>query len=175
MSSILAIDLDYFNLIENPVQKFAQLLAWADSPISFVVQKHHESLRLWRNYVKKGGLNKPQHILHVDEHHDMMDEKSTPNIANFIYHAMCTWPEVRVHWLVKEPIDSPAMWMSDDTWKILSKRFSWGASLPYKWPKPQLISVCTSPEFVSVKRRHDLMAIVEKSMRIKARGSHLNY
>ena len=36
-----------------------------------------------------------------DEHHDMMDEKKTPNIANLLCHAMQIWPEVRVHWLVE--------------------------------------------------------------------------
>ena len=145
MSSILDIDLDYFNLIDNPVQRLVELLAWADCPVSFVVENHHESLRWWKNYVKKGSLREPEYILHVDEHHDMMDEKRTPNIASFMYHAMWTWPEVRVHWLVEEPIDSPAMWLSEDTWQILSRRFTWGSDFPRKWPKPQLVSVCTSP------------------------------
>ena len=167
MSSILDIDLDYFNLIDNPVQRFAQLLAWADCPLLFVVENHHEALRLWRNYVKKGILREPKYILHVDEHHDMMDEKTTPNIANLIYHAMQTWSEVRVHWLVEEAIDSPAMWLSDDTWMILSRRFTWGSHRPRKWPKPQMVSVCTSPEFVLDNRRKDLLTIVEKSISAK--------
>ena len=164
MSSILDIDLDYFNLTENPVQRLAQLLAWADCPVSFVIENHHESLRRWKNYIKRGRLHAPRYILHVDEHHDMMDEKTTPNIANFVYHAMWTWPEVRVHWFVEEAIDSPAVWLSDDTWEILSRRFSWGSHIPHKWPRPQVVSVCTSSEFVSVKRRTELMAIIEKWM-----------
>ena len=72
MSSILDIDLDCFNLIDNPVQRFAQLLTWADCPVLFVVENHHEALRLWRDYAKKGILREPEYILHVDEHHDMI-------------------------------------------------------------------------------------------------------
>ena len=162
MSSILDIDLDYFNLTENPVQRLAKLLSWAECPVSFLVDNHHESLRRWKTYVKKGRLPEPRHILHVDEHHDMMDEKRTPNIANFIYHAMCTWPKVRVHWLVEEPIDSPAMWLSDVTWKVLSKRFTCGPYVPPEWPKPQLVSVCTSPQFVPVCLLKELLAPIEK-------------
>jgi hypothetical protein len=164
MSSILDIDLDYFNLVDNPVQRLEQLVDWADCPVSFVVENHHEALHRWRSCVKKGSLREPKYILHVDEHHDMMDEKAKPNIANFVYHAMRTWPEVQVHWLVEEPIDSPAMWLSDNTWKILSRRFTWGSHMPHKWPKPQLVSVCTSPEFVSVSRRKELIAIIEESI-----------
>ena len=164
MSSILDIDLDYFNLMDNPAQRLAQLLAWADCPVSFVVEKHHEALRRWRSCVKKGSLREPQYILHVDEHHDMMDERATPNLANLICHAMRTWPKVRVHWLVEQAIDSPAMWLSDDTWTLLSTRFTWGPRRPAKWPKPQLVSVCTGPEFVPVRRRNKLMALIRKSI-----------
>ena len=34
MSSILDIDLDYFNLIENPEQRLHDLLDWGGCPIS---------------------------------------------------------------------------------------------------------------------------------------------
>jgi len=164
MSLLLDIDLDYFNLMDNPAKRLAELLAWADCPVSLVVEDHNKVLRWWRSCVKKGKLRQPKYILHVDEHHDMMDEKKTPNIANFICHAMRIWPEVRVHWLVEHAIDSPAMWLSDDTWAMLSRRFTCGSHRPRKWPKPQLVSVCTSPEFVSDRLRCELMTIIEKSM-----------
>ena len=163
MSSILDIDLDYFNLTDNPVRRLSQLLAWAACPVSFVVENHHQAFRRWRLCVEKGILGEPQFILHVDEHHDMMDDAAQLNIANFIYHAMLTWPQVRVHWLVEQAIDSPSMWLSDDTWRVLSERFSCGARRPRNWPKPDLVSVCTSPEFVPVRRRRELMTLVEKS------------
>lgn len=107
MSSILDIDLDYFNLMDKPVRRFEQLHAWADCHVSFVVEKHHKVLPLWKSCINKGRIDDPQFILHVDEHHDMMDERSTPNIANFIVHAMRLWPQVCVHWLVDQAIDSP--------------------------------------------------------------------
>jgi hypothetical protein len=160
MSSILDIDLDYFNLMDNPVRRFEELLEWADCNVSFVVEKHYKVLPQWRSYIKKGRISDPQFILHVDEHHDMMDERITPNIANFMVHAMKNWPTVRVHWLVDEAIDSPAMWLSDETWEILSKRFTWGSCRPRNWPKPDLISVCITPEFVSDKLRDDLLRII---------------
>ena len=53
------------------------------------------------------------HILHVDEYHDMMDQQT--NIANFMFHAMRIWPKCQVHWLVQHPIDSPAVWLEDET------------------------------------------------------------
>ena len=164
MSSILDIDLDYFNLMDNPVQRLSQLLAWAACPVTFVVESHHQAFRRWIRCVEKGSLPEPRYILHVDEHHDMMDEKAQPNIANFVYHAMRTWPQVRVHWLVEQAIDSPSMWLSEDTWMVLSDIFTFGERLPRNWPKPELVSFCTSPEFVPVMRRKELMTLVEKSI-----------
>ncbi len=160
MSSILDIDFDYFNLMDNPVQRLAQLLEWADCPVSFVTESHHEVLRWWRSSIKKGHLHEPQYILHVDEHHDMMDEKTKPNIANFILHAMRDWSNVRVHWLVEQAIDSPEMWLSEDTWAKISKQFTWSSRRPPEWPKPDIVSVCTSPEFVSDKLRGNLLKAI---------------
>ncbi len=171
MSSILDIDLDYFNLSEKPIEQLARLLAWADGPVSFTVEKHHDSLRRWKSYVRTGKLREPKYILHVDEHHDMMNERRTPNIANVIYHAMRIWPEVRVHWMVANPIDTPAMWLSEDAWQSLSKRFTMGTHIPRKWPKPQLISICTSPEFVTSLLRIELLSEIKKSMVTQQAGS----
>ena len=54
MSSILDIDLDYFNLIENPEQRLHDLLDWRDRPIAFVVEKHHNAYSRWQDRVKRG-------------------------------------------------------------------------------------------------------------------------
>jgi len=162
MRSILDIDFDYFNLMDNPVQRLEQLLVWADCPVSFVAESHHEVLRWWRSCIKKGRLRDPQYILHVDEHHDMMDEKTKPNIANFIVHAIRDWPNVRVHWLVEQAIDSPEMWLSEGTWYKLSKRFTSSSRRHPKWPKPDLVSACSSPEFVSDSLRKDLLKAIGK-------------
>ena len=149
MSSILDIDLDYFNLSENPEQRLYELLDWGCCPVAFVVEKHHKAYSRWKNRVKKGTLTQPSHILHVDEHHDMMDQKRNTNIANFMYHAMCNWKNCRVHWMVNTPIDSPEMWLDDDVWISFSKRFSVGSNRPRGWPKPDMVSICTSPEFIN--------------------------
>ena len=109
MSCILDIDLDYFNLIENPEKRLRELLDWGNRRISFIVEKHHKAFSRWKDRVKRGTLRPPSHILHVDEHHDMMDQKRNTNIANFMYHAMRTWKSCRVYWMVDHPIDSPEM------------------------------------------------------------------
>lgn len=156
--SILDIDLDYFNLKKAPARRLRELLGWGGRPVGFSVDRHHEALKRWRALVKRGRLAPPTHILHVDEHHDMMDEKPVPNIANFMYHAMRQWPECRVHWLVDEPVDSPATWLNADVWDAVAPRFSQGPRIPRRWPKPDLVSVCTSPAFVSPALRQQLLA-----------------
>ena len=155
--SFLDIDLDYFNTVDDPVKSLRSLLSWAQRPVDFVVEQHHWVLRRWQARIKRGSVTPPTHILHVDEHHDMMDERKTPNIANFVCHAMHRWPECRVHWLINQPIDSPEMWLSEETWESLAPRFSYGARRPPKWPRPDLVSVCTSPEFVSPALGRQLM------------------
>lgn len=163
MYSILDIDLDYFNIFEYPLQNFDSLLDWAGHPVDFIVEKHFEVLEQWQNHMEKIGLSSPTHILHVDEHHDMMDEQTVPNIANMMVHALFRWPQCRVHWLVENPIDFPEMWLSDITWKKISTRFSKGAGKPINWPKPNLVSVCTSPAFVTKSIRNQLLARIEQS------------
>ena len=149
MSSIFDIDLDYFNLIKNPEQKLLGLLNWANCPIAFIVEKHNKAYFRWKNRVKRGTLTPPSHILHVDEHHDMMDQRKNANIANFMFHAIRIWENCQVHWMVAfTPIDSPEMWLNDDVWASFSKRFSFGSDRPMGWPKPDIVSICTSPEFV---------------------------
>jgi hypothetical protein len=148
MSSILDIDLDYFNLIPDPVAQLENLLSWAGRPVDMMVEKHHHVLRRWTGRVRRGTLTPPEFILHADEHHDMMDERRTPNIANMMYHAMTRWPDCRVCWVVHDRIDDPGQWLGDDTWDRLRQRFSIVRQRPARWPKPDLVSVCTSPEFI---------------------------
>ena len=164
MSSILDIDLDFFNLLENPEQRLQELLEWGDCPIAFVVEKHHKAYSRWKDRVRRGTLAQPTHILHVDEHHDMMDENKNTNIANFMYHAMRTWEFCRVHWIVDTPIDSPEMWLDDDVWQSFSQRFSIGLHRPHGWPKPDIVSICTSPEFINTDLLQRLLNTAGKFM-----------
>jgi len=149
MSSILDIDLDYFNLIENPEQKLSELLTWGDCQIAFVVEKHHKAYARWKDMVNRGTVTQPSHILHIDEHHDMMSQQKRPNIANFIFHAMQEWENCQVYWMVDMAIDSPEMWIDDDVWESLKRRFIVGSEIPKGWPKPNIVSICTSPEFIN--------------------------
>lgn len=169
MSSILDIDLDYFNLIENPEQRLQELLDWADCPIAFIVKKHHKAYSRWKDRVKRGTLTQPSHILHVDEHHDMMDEKRNTNIANFMYHVMRTWKNCRVHWLVDHPIDSPEMWLDDDVWESFSPRFSVGSTRPHGWPRPNIVTLCTSPNFITNDLLQRLLRTAEGFMSAKGK------
>ena len=90
----------------------------------------------------------------------MMGQQRQTNIANFMFHAMRTWPECRVHRLVQHSIDSPAMWLEDETWGSLRRRFSHGPCRPVRWPKPDVVSVCTSPDFVSPNLTAELMDVL---------------
>ena len=166
MSSILDIDLDYFSIIDNPIEHLHDLLKWARRPVDFIVEKHHMVLKRWKGSVRKGVISPPTHILHVDEHHDMMDERKSPNIANFMYLVMSYWPGCRVYWLVEQPIDSPEMWISENVWNSLAPRFSQGSRRPHNWPRPDLVSVCTSPEFIDTALRSRLISEIEEVNRM---------
>ena len=161
MCSILDIDLDYFNTIEEPIQRLDSLLTWASRAVDFIVEEHCAVLKGWREQLKKRSLPSPSHILHVDEHHDMMDEQAVPIIANVMVHALSRWPRCRVHWLVENPIDSPKMWLSESRWVQLRSRFSMGANIPRGWAKPDIVSVCTSDAFVPQALRRSLLIRIE--------------
>ena len=162
MSSILDIDLDYFNLIKNPEQKLLELLNWGDRPIAFIVEKHNKTYTRWKDRIKRGTLTQPTHILHVDEHHDMMDQRKNANIANFMYHAMRLWKNCQVYWMVDTAIDSSEIWLDENVWLPLSKRFRVGSDIPKDWPKPDFVSICTSPEFVEDDLLEQLLQTVDE-------------
>ena len=161
MLSILDIDLDYFNLTENPTAALEDLLLWAGRPVDFIVGPHSHVLQRWKKRCPAGSGSAPSHILHVDEHHDMMDERPTTNIGNVMYQAMRTWPYCKVHWLVQRPIDSPTMWLTSATWKSLRRRFSRGPTTPPEWPRPDIVSVCTSPEFLPSNLTTELLEVIQ--------------
>ena len=171
MCSILDIDIDYFNLIENPSQRLHCIMAWACRPVDFYVEEHHNALKKWKTIIKNRSLPAPSHILHVDEHHDMMDEQAVPNIGNAMLHAMRLWPQCKVYWLVDEAIDFPEMWLDEKTWKDLAPRFGMGSKRPRDWPRPDIVSVCTSPPFVSKTLKHTLLDAF-RSYKIATRTSH---
>ena len=161
MYSILDIDLDYFNLMPYAAKRLDKLLKWAACPVSKVVERHNHAFAYWKNGCLSRKIS-PSHILHVDEHHDMMDQRQQANIANFMFHAMCRWPKCRVYWLVQHPIDSPGMWLEEEMWDWLRQRFSHGPNLPNRWPKPDLVSVCTSPDFVVAEMKDQLLEVVSQ-------------
>jgi hypothetical protein len=97
MQSILDIDLDYFNLAEEPMTALEDLLFWAARPVEVVVDRHSHAFGWWKKRFSARGASTPSHILHVDEHHDMMDERPTTTIGNVMYQAMRTWPRCKVH------------------------------------------------------------------------------
>ncbi len=158
MTSILDIDLDYFNFVSDPIRALSEMLAWADRPVDIVADNHADAMHRWIKLVGSGKLSSPTHILHVDEHHDMMDQKSGINIANVMYHAMSKWPKCRVHWMTQEPVDTPAMWLEHDVWRRLRTRFRMGNQRPRKWPSPDLLSVTISADFLRPGLKDALMA-----------------
>jgi hypothetical protein len=57
------------------------------------------------------------------------------------------------------------MWLSEEGWKLVARRFTVGPQIPLGWPKPDLFSVCTSPEFVEEGLRQQLVNVVLQSMK----------
>jgi hypothetical protein len=104
-----------------------------------------------------GVIDKPRFILHVDEHHDMLGESPPVNLGNFMLFAMKLWPRCRVHWLVTDPIDSPDVWLSEDVWARIRRRFTSAPRIPRGWPKPDWFSVATSQGFVEPDLVRQLM------------------
>lgn len=170
MSSILDIDLDYFNLACDPERELHDLLSWAGRPVDMLVERHHHVLRRWVDWVQRGTLTTPEFILHVDEHHDMMDAKPAPNVGNVMCQAMKRWPGCRVCWMARDRIDHPRQWLPDDEWARLKPRFRMAQRLPVRWPKPDLVSVCTSPEFVESSLLARLAASMEGSVARRVMG-----
>ena len=149
MSVILDIDLDYFPLFDRPLDELERLLSWAGRPVDFIVEHHHEAFRRWKRMVATHVLQPPRLIIHADEHHDMLSERPPPNFGSFVYFAMRHWPDCRVVWVTPQPIDSPDIWLSDEAWEAVSARFECVRRFRWRrWPKPDLVSVCTSPDFV---------------------------
>ena len=62
MCSILDIDLDYFNQINDPHRRLEKLLTWAGCPVMVVVENHNEVLKKWKGIIKKMNLTEPPHI-----------------------------------------------------------------------------------------------------------------
>ena len=162
MSVILDIDLDYFRLFNRPLHQLDTLLDWAARPVDFIVEHHHQAYLRWVTMVKGRLISSPELIIHADEHHDMLSENRPVQFGNFLYFAMRHWPQCRVHWLTVQPIDSPDMWLSEDAWASVSKRFSCASRIRRNWPKPNLVSVCTSPDFIDPKLSHELLERIEQ-------------
>ncbi len=114
MSCILDIDLDYFRLFSDPIRRLDAVLEWARRPVDLIVDEHHKVLNHWDRAIEKGVIEAPTCILHVGEHHDMLSEQPPVLFGNFLYFAMRKWPDCRVHWLTKDPIDDPSMWLSEE-------------------------------------------------------------
>jgi hypothetical protein len=112
--------------------------------------------------VKRRAISSPELIIHADEHHDMLSENRPVQFGNFLYFAMRRWPQCRVYWLTVQPIDYPDFWLSEDAWASVSKRFSCGPRIDRHWPKPTLVSVCTSPDFIDPKLSHRLLERIEQ-------------
>ncbi len=162
MTSILDIDLDYFRFFDDPVDRLADLLGWANRPVDRLVEHHHESLEYWILAIQERSLTVPRFILHVDEHHDMLGERKPISFGNFLYFAMRRWTTCRVHWQVNQPIDSPRMWLSDAAWKSVAKRFSIGPNRRPDWPKPDIVTVCKSPGFLGKALARQLLGQVRE-------------
>jgi hypothetical protein len=100
----------------------------------------------------------PHLIIHVDEHHDMLSERQPANCGNF---AMRYWSDCQVVWVTPQPIDYPDIWLSNDAWQAVSSRFDCAKCFRRHWPKPDVVSVCTSPDFIDPPLSKRLLERIE--------------
>ena len=161
MSVILDMDLDYFPLFDQPLAELERLLTWAGRPVDFVVEHHHEAFKRWKRMVATHVVQPPHLIIHADEHHDMLSERPPANLGSFLYFAMRHWPDCQVVWVTPQPIDYPDIWLSDDAWEAISSRFECAKRFRRRWPKPDVVSVCTSPGFIDLPLSKRLMERIE--------------
>jgi hypothetical protein len=157
MSVILDIDLDYFGLFEQPIAELERLLTWAGRPVDFVVEHHHEAYTRWKQMAAAHLVHPPHLLIHADEHHDMLSERPPASSGNFLYFAMRHWPNCRVVWVTPQPIDCPDIWLSDDAWEAVSSRFECARRFRRRWPKPDVVSVCMSPDFIDARLSQKLL------------------
>lgn len=157
MSVILDIDLDYFGLFEQPMTELERLLTWAGRPVDFVVEHHHEAYTRWKQMVAAHVVPSPHLIIHADEHHDMLSERPPANLGNFIYFVLRHWPDCPVVWVTPQPIDYPDLWLSDDAWAAVSSRFECARRFRRRWPQPDVVSVCSSPDFIDARLSRRLL------------------
>jgi hypothetical protein len=106
-------------------------------------------------------VGRPHLLIHADEHHDMLSERQPANCANFVYFAMRHWPDRRVVWVTPQPIDYPDIWLSDDSREAVSSRFECAKRFRWRWPKPDVVSVCTSPDFIDASLSEKLLEGIE--------------
>ena len=162
VTCILDIDLDYFNLSPDPAEELRTLLAWAGRPVDLIVEQHHHAFYWWERIITKKGLATPSTVIHVDEHHDLLNDAPRINAANFMVTVMQQWPTCEVLWVMPEPIDWPDLWLEEETWELISSRFRWVAVLPDDAPVPDLITICTSPGFLPDGLTQRLLAIIHQ-------------
>jgi len=115
--------------------------------VDAIVNEHHEALRVWIAAIKKGDVDTPQWILHVDEHHDMLSER-LPIGSVTSSTLRCGGGGVPRALVGGVQDDSPRMWLSDEAWTSVRRRFRYATHLCHTWPKPDMMTVCTSPGFV---------------------------
>jgi hypothetical protein len=161
MTTILDIDLDYFNLSPDPEGELQTLLTWASRPVDLVVEQHHHALYWWERVTAESGIATPTTIMHVDEHHDLMSDAPQVTAANFMVAAMQEWSTCEVLWVTPEPIDWPDLWLDEETWQHLQGRFRWVPAVPTDAPRPDLVTVCTSPGFLTDSLSTRLLGVIQ--------------
>ena len=161
MTGILDIDLDYFNLSPNPEGELSALLTWAGRHVDLVVEQHQHAFYWWERIITEKGLATPSTIMHVDEHHDLLNDAPRINAANFMVSVMQQWPTCQVLWVMPEPIDWPDLWLDEETWQRLHGRFRWVPAVPTDAPRPEMVTVCTSPGFLAESLTTQLLTVIQ--------------
>jgi hypothetical protein len=104
----------------------------------------------------------------------MFCERRPIGLGNFLYFAMQQWPDCRLHWQVNKPIDLPSTWLSDEAWDSVANRFTMGPRRKREWPKPDIVTVCTSPGFVDERLAAKLVGALRVASKVSPVSRNLS-
>ena len=176
MSTLLDIDLDWLNLCgdqyggsrflrnRTPERAFDDLMSRAnpDAKITMSIE-HHEAYKIWDAFVDEGRLTRPKHIYHVDEHHDLYNDYSHIDCANFMLFALRQWASCKATWVAADSnIDNRVHFYYGFHKSEIKKRFKVTLKVPKDMSDVDLISITVSPDYIKPFVLESILPYIEK-------------
>lgn len=175
MSKILDIDLDWLNLCDQckgsgflknktPQEAFDALMSRANPNAKITMSiEHHEAYKIWDAFVDEGRLTKPEHIYHVDEHHDLYNNYKHVDCANFMLFVLKQWPSCKTTWVAADSsFDNRTNFYYGFHKSEIKKRFKTTLKVPKDMSDVDLISITVSPDYIKLLVLNEILPHIEK-------------